>query len=85
LRLPWWWEGPCIIILYSRLALCASSHSGEHHLSTICSQHKGCVAHQYGIIYKVNTYTTYQKIKLRKIFVMDIKVMYLPEVLVPDQ
>jgi hypothetical protein len=40
LRLPWWWEGPCIIRRQSRLALCASSHSGKHHLSTICSQHK---------------------------------------------
>ena len=39
----------------SRLALCASSHSAEHHLSTICSQHRGCAAHQCGIIYKVNT------------------------------
>jgi hypothetical protein len=39
-------------------------HSGEHHLSTICSQHRGCAAHQYGIFYKVNTYTAYQKIKL---------------------
>jgi hypothetical protein len=37
-------------------------HSGEHHLSTICSQHRGCAAHQYGIFYKVNTYTAYQKI-----------------------
>jgi hypothetical protein len=24
-------------------------------LSTICSQHRGCAAHQCGIIYKVNT------------------------------
>jgi hypothetical protein len=66
MRLPWWWEGLCIIRRRSRLALCDSSHSGEHHLSTICSQHRGCAEHQYGIIYKVNTYTAYQKIKLWK-------------------
>jgi hypothetical protein len=56
LGLPWWWEGPCIIRRCSQLALCALSHSGEHHLSTICSKHRECAMHQYGIIYKVNTW-----------------------------
>jgi hypothetical protein len=66
--------------------LCASSHSGEHHLSTICSKHRGYAAHQYRIIYKVNTYTAYLKIKLRKkLNCYILKCCIYLQVLVPSQ